>query len=72
MIDYKVEIDDLMKCAKCKFKNGKTGSCLYPFKAFAAGDHKLDKNGNIIGMHTWNKEITKYLYCTLIDTGNIW
>jgi len=38
-----------MKCVKCKFKDGKTGSCAYPFKAFAVGDHKLDKNGNTIG-----------------------
>jgi len=38
-----------MKCAKCKFKDGNTGSCTYPFKVVAVGDHKLDKNGNIIG-----------------------
>jgi len=38
-----------MKCVKCKFIDGITGSCAYPFKAFAVGDHKLDKNGNTIG-----------------------
>jgi len=38
-----------MKCVKCKFKDDKTGSCAYPFKASAVGDYKLDKNGNTIG-----------------------
>jgi hypothetical protein len=38
-----------MKCIKCKFQDEDTGVCTYPFKAIAVGDHKLDKNGNIIG-----------------------
>jgi len=40
---------DLMKCIKCKYKDGNTGACTYPFKATAAGDTKFDKDGNIIG-----------------------
>ena len=37
-----------MKCVKCKFKDGNTSGCAYPFKVFAVGGHKLDKNGIII------------------------
>jgi len=38
-----------MKCIKCKFKDGNTGACTYPFKATTAGDNIFDKDGNIIG-----------------------
>ncbi len=38
-----------MKCIKCKFKDENTGVCNYPFRVMAAGDHELDKKGNIIG-----------------------
>jgi hypothetical protein len=48
-----------MKCVKCKFKEGKTSICAYPFKATTAGDIKFDKDGNIIGVYTREEKIMR-------------